>query len=86
MNELRVALPRFLTALEAFHRDLARSAEAVEEAEKRLLALGDDDFLQQFGAQLRRVKEPTDQYRKGTPRVEAAVNDKIQRVERYFHG
>lgn len=86
MNELRLALVRFRDALETFHGDLTASAAAVAEAQERLLGLGDDDFLVQFGAQLRRLKDPVDRYERGAGRVEAAVNDKVLRVERYFNG
>lgn len=86
MNELHTALTQFRDTLESFHRDLATSTAIVAEAQERLLNLGDDDFLAQFGARLHHLKDPVDQYQQGVPRVEAAVNDKLLRVERYFHG
>lgn len=86
MDELRVALPRFLDALQKFDEQLAASAGAVATAQERLIKLGDDEFLRQFGARLKNLKDPVDQYQAGSPKLEDAVEDKIGRVERYFNG
>ncbi len=86
MDELRVALPRFLDALQRFDELLVASAGVVGSAQDRLVKLGDDEFLRQFGGRLKRLKAPVDRYRVGSPKLEDAVEDKIRRVERYFNG